>query len=171
MNVMKKIKIDKLTLNIGAGKDATMLKKAVKLLKHITNVDPVQTITQKRLAAWGLRPGLPIGAKITLRDEAVVNELVKRLFAARDNKLKPECFDNYGNISFGIHEYVDIPGVKYETELGILGLQVSITLSRPGFRVKRRKIKKTSIGKKHLITQEEAISFAKENFGIALEED
>ncbi len=171
MNVMKKIKIDKLTLNIGAGKDATMLKKAVKLLKNITNVDPVQTITQKRLAAWGLRPGLPIGAKITLRDKEVVNELVKRLFMARDNKLKAECFDNYGNISFGIHEYVDIPGVKYDTELGILGLQVSITLSRPGFRVKKRKIRKTSIGKTHLIKKEEAISFTKETFGLALEEN
>ncbi|MGE0793277.1 MAG: 50S ribosomal protein L5 [Candidatus Woesearchaeota archaeon] len=170
MNTMKQLRIEKLTLNIGAGKDPVVLKKAVKLLKHITGIDPVQTITQKRLAAWGLRPGLPIGAKITLRGEQVY-DLATRLFAARDNKLQNVWFDNFGNISFGIHEYVDIPGVKYDTELGILGLQVSITLSKPGFRVKKRKIRKTKIGKNQLITKEEAINYVLEKFNLKLEED
>ena len=146
MNTMTQIKIEKLTLNIGAGKDEQVLKKAVKLLKNITGVDPVQTTTTKRLAAWGLRPGLPIGAKITLRGEEV-KDLVKRLFASKENRLKGSWFDNNGNVSFGIHEYVDIPGVKYDTEIGIMSLQVSITLTRPGFRVKRRKLLKSKIGK------------------------
>lgn len=171
MNVMQNIKIEKLTLNIGAGKDSVMLKKAVKLLKHITGLDPVQTITQKRLAAWGLRPGLPIGAKITIRNKEQIQNLGKRLFMARDNRIKEDWFDNHGNISFGIHEYVDIPEVKYDTELGILGLQVSMTLSKPGFRIKKRKINKSKIGKRQLITKESAIKFIIDTFGLKMEED
>lgn len=169
MNAMKEIKIEKLTLNIGAGRDEKVLKKAVKLLKNITGIDPVQTTTKKRLAAWGLRPGLPIGAKITLRGEEVY-ELASRLLVAKEKKIKKSWFDNHGNVSFGIHEYVDIPGVKYDTEIGILGLQVSLTLSRPGFRVKKRKLNKNAIGKSHLISREESIKYISERFEVALEE-
>lgn len=169
MNAMKQIKIEKLTLNIGAGRDDRVLKKAVKLLKNITGVDPVQTTTKRRLAAWGLRPGLPIGAKITLRGDQVY-ELAQRLLAAKEKKIKQSWFDNHGNVSFGIHEYVDIPEVKYDTEIGILGLQVSLTLSRPGYRVKKRKLHKNSIGKSHLITKDEAVGFMTDRFGVAVEE-
>lgn len=169
MNPMREIRIEKLTLNIGAGRDEKVLKKAMKLLKNITGVEPVQTITKKRLAAWGLRPGLPIGAKITLRGDQVY-ELAARLFAAKEKRIKLSWFDNHGNVSFGIHEYVDIPDAKYDTEIGILGLQVSLTLSRSGFRVKKRKLHKDNIGKKHLITREDAIAFISERFGVSMEE-
>jgi len=168
MNPMKEIRIEKLTFNIGAGRDEKVLKKAVKLLKNITGINPVQTVTNKRLAAWGLRPGLPIGAKLTLRGEQV-QDLVSRLLAAKEKRIKQSWFDNHGNVSFGIHEYVDIPGVKYDTEIGILGLQVSLTLTRPGFRVKKRKIRKASVGKNQLITKEEAIAFITEKFGVTME--
>lgn len=169
MNKLREIRIEKLTLNIGAGRDEKVLKKALKLLKNITGIDPVQTMTKKRLAAWGLRPGLPIGAKITLRGEQVY-PLVDRLLAAKDKKIEASWFDAHGNVSFGIHEYVDIPGVKYDTEIGILGLQVSLTLSRPGFRVKQRKIKKSSIGKNQRITKQEAITYLSQRFAVSMEE-
>ncbi len=170
MNAMKNIKIEKLTINIGAGRDEKVLQKATKLIKNITGIEPVRTVTTKRLAAWGLRPGLPIGTKITLRDEEKTVDLVQRLLRAKENKIKPSWFDNYGNLSFGIHEYVDIPGVKYDTEIGILGLQISVTLTRPGFRVKKRKLKKAKIGKSHQISKEEAIDYLKTTFGVVLEE-
>ena len=169
MNAMRAIRIEKLTLNIGAGRDEQVLKKAVKLLKNITGIDPIQTITNKRLATWGLRPGLPIGAKITLRGKDV-QDLAKRFFAAKENRIKPSWFDGYGNVSFGVHEYVDIPGVKYDTEIGILGLQISLTLTRPGFRVKKRKVGKAAIGKTHIITKNDAIKYITDTFGVAMEE-
>ncbi|MBU0472021.1 MAG: 50S ribosomal protein L5, partial [Nanoarchaeota archaeon] len=141
MNSMRQIRIEKVTLNIGAGKDQNRLKHAVTLLKSITGINPVKTITQKRIAGWGLRPGLPIGCKITLRkDEA--KTMLLRLLQAKDNKLTKSSIDNSGNISFGIPEYIDIPEAKYDPEIGIIGLQVSITLGRPGFRIKRRKVMK-----------------------------
>lgn len=142
MNVMKQIHIEKLTLNIGAGKDTKVLEKGQLLLKHITGIEPVQTKTTKRLAEWGLRPGLPIGAKLTIRDSKLINDLVPRFLAAKEKKMTSLWFDDNGNISFGISEYVDIPGVKYNTGIGMLGLQVSITLARPGYRVKKRKLRK-----------------------------
>lgn len=170
MNKMQEIRIEKVTVNIGAGRDEKVLKKAVKLIKNVTGLDPIQTVTQKRLAAWGLRPGLPIGAKITIRDADKIKDLTSRFLMAKENRIKPSWFDNNGNISFGIHEYVDIPGVKYDTEIGIIGLQVSITLSRPGFRVKRRKLLKSKIGHNQLITKEDAIKFLSETFGVKMEE-
>ena len=166
---MKNIRIEKLTLNIGAGKEQAVLDKGMLLLKNISGVSPVKTITQKRIAGWGLRPGLPIGCKITLRREKA-QELVPRLLAARNNFLSETNFDAHGNVSFGIHEYIDIPGVKYDHTIGIMGLQVSLTLNRPGFRIKKRKIMKRKIPRKHRIKKEEAVDFMKNKYSIKIEE-
>lgn len=169
MNPMKEIKIEKLVLNFGAGKDQNLLTKGIKLLKNITGINPVQTVTQKRIPQWGLRPGLPIGAKITLRgDEAT--KLLERFLKAKDDLLKPSCFDGAGNVSFGVPEYIDIPGVEYDPDIGIIGLQVTITLKRPGFRVKQRSVNQQKLGHNHKITQNEAIDFFKGKFKIAVGE-
>ena len=170
MNPSRNIKINKVTLNIGAGKDQVKLDKGIKLLKSITNVSPVKTVTSKRIPGWGLRPGLPIGCKVTLRRKNAV-EVLKRLIQAKDNNLRESQFDNNGNIAFGIEEYIDIPGVKYDPEIGIIGLEVCVTLERNGFRIKRRKIAKKKIPKKHTITKQEAIDFMKKEFNIKLEGD
>lgn len=167
MNKMRDIRIEKLTLNVGAGKDTAVLEKGLKLLKNITGIDPVKTFTRKRIPTWGLRPGLPIGCKITLRKEAA-KALLKKLLSAKDNKLTENQFDSSGNIAFGITEYIDIPGTKYDPEIGMMGLQVCLTLERPGFRVKKRRLKNT-ISKNHLITKDEAMAFMKDNFAIKIE--
>lgn len=170
MKPMRQIRIEKLTLNIGAGKDQDKLKKGIKLLKNLTGVNPVKTITDKRIATWGLRPGLPIGCKLTLRKE-IAKTTFKRLLKAKDNKLSIASIDNSGNISFGIHEYVDIPEAKYDPEIGMMGLQVSITLERPGFRIKRRKIMKRKIPVSHKISREDATDYLKKEFSIKVGEE
>ncbi len=170
MNPMKEIRIEKVTLNVGAGKDQIKLKKSIQLLKNLTGIEPVKTITQKRIAGWGLRPGLPIGCKITLRNNEA-KDLISRLLKAKENKLQVSCVDNSGNISFGIPEYIDIPDAKYDPEIGILGLQVSLTLQRPGFRIKRRKIMKRKIPMKHRISREDSISFLAKEFKVKVGED
>lgn len=169
MNAMRQIRIEKLTLNIGAGKDQNKLKKGQKLLKHLTGIDSVNTITQKRIAGWGLRPGLPIGCKITLRNEDA-GKMLARLLKAKENHLDLSCVDDSGNISFGIHEYIDIPDAKYDPEIGIIGLQASITLERPGFRIKRRKLVKRRIPLSHKISKEDTIEFLKKEFKVAIGE-
>jgi large subunit ribosomal protein L5 len=167
---MREIRIEKLTLNIGAGKDKQILDKGTKLLKNITGISPVRTVTQKRIAGWGIRPGLPIGCKITLRKEKA-KEILKNMILAKENLLSQSNFDDNGNMSFGITEYIDIPGVKYDPEIGIIGLQVSLTLERPGFRIKKRKIQKKKIPATHKISKQDAINFMKKNFQIQIKEE
>lgn len=169
MNPMQQIRIEKLTLNIGAGKEPEVLKKGVKLLKNLTSTEPVKTFTQKRIPGWGLRPGLPIGCKVTLRKEAA-KEMLRRLLDARGNKLIPSQFDNNGSISFGVPEYIDIKGAKYDPEIGIMGLEASITLERPGFRIKRRVRQKKKLPMRVRIKKEDAIAYLQKEFSVIVEE-
>lgn len=166
---MKKIRIEKITLNFGAGTDQKKLEKGIKLIEMIAGKAPVKTKTQERIPGWGLRPGLAIGCKITLRSD--IEPLLKRLIAAKENVLSLKNFDSNGNISFGIPEYVDIPEAKYSPELGIIGFEVSVTLSRPGFRVKKRKIMKRKIPMRHRVSKEDAVAFMKETFSVKLKEE
>jgi len=170
MNPMKRIRIEKLTLNIGAGKDQQLLVKAEKLIEQLTGLKPVRTKTQKRIPGWGLRPGLPIGTKLTLRGAQVMT-LIPQLLAAKKNTLKPSNFDQAGNISFGIPEYIDIEGAKYDPDIGMIGLQACITLDRPGYRVKRRRVRQVKPGKRHRITPDEARQFMFETFKTTIEDE
>lgn len=167
MNPMRNIRIEKVTLNIGAGKDQARLENGLRLLKLITGRTPVKTFTNKRIPAWGLRPGLPIGCKITLRKDAA-KDVLKRLIEARSNLLSNMQFDDCGNFSFGIKEYIDIAGVKYDPKMGIIGLEVSVTLERPGFRIRRRSLLNKKIPKRHAISKEDAIEFMKKEFSIKI---
>ncbi len=168
-NPMKEIRVEKITLNIGCGTDQNKLDKALLLLKTITNAKPVKTFAKKRIPEFGLRPGLPIGAKVTLRKDKA-EKLLVALLEAKDKILKSNSFDDNGNVSFGIEEYIDIHGVKYNPEIGIMGLEVCITLERRGFRIRKRKKMKRKISKSHKITKEEAIEFMKKKFSVKVEE-
>ena len=169
MNPMKSIKIEKVTLNIGAGKDQSRLEKGIVLLNSIGNGIPIKTVTNKRIQEWGLRPGLPIGCKLTLRKSKAA-KLLPRLLESVDNKLSQRQFDDNGNIAFGIHEYIEIPGIKYDPKIGIMGLQVCVTLERPGFRIKKRRVMPRKIPIRHRISKQEAIEFMSKNFKIVVEE-
>lgn len=170
MNKMKEIRIEKVTLNIGAGEAGDKLEKAMKLLSTITSRKPVRTVSHKRIPSWSVRPGLTIGTKVTVRGKPA-EELLKRLLSAVDNQLKPGCFDQEGNFSFGIPEYIDIPGVEYIVEVGIIGLDVTVTLSRAGFRIKKRKFQRRRVPTKHRITSEEAMGYMKDKFEIKIGEE
>lgn len=166
---MQQPRIEKITLNIGAGKDQTKLEKGMVVLKSITGIDPLKTVTQKRIPSWGLRPGLPIGCKITLRKQEAI-DVLKRLLEAKENTLKSGNFDRLGNISFGIAEHIDIPGITYDPKIGVLGLQVCVTLEKPGYRIKKRKLKPKTIPARHCVNKDEAIKFMQEQFNIKIGE-
>ncbi len=163
-NPMRNIKIVGITLNIGAGKNEDLLKKGLILLKKLSPLTPVKTVTKKRIPNWGLRPGLVIGCKVTIRNDPEL--LLKRLLAAKSNRLPRNCFDSQGNLSFGIPEYIDIEGLEYDPQLKIIGLEVAVTLERPGYRIKRRKLRQVPVGKNHRIINEEAIAFMEEKLGV-----
>ena len=167
MNKMQEIRVEKITLNIGTGAPGEKLDKATKLLQNLTGVKPVQTSTKKRIPTWGLRPGLKIGCKVTLRGEKA-KSFLKRLLEAKGNQLKASSFDQGGNVSFGIPEYLDIPGAEYDMSIGIIGLEAAVTLARPGFRIARRNIQKKPIPKKAQIKKEEAMHFMTTAFGTKI---
>ncbi|MEM2936787.1 MAG: 50S ribosomal protein L5, partial [Candidatus Bathyarchaeia archaeon] len=116
---------------------------------------------------FGIRKGEPIACLVTLRGEKARNFL-KRAFSAVDNKLLESCFDNKGNFSFGIKEHIEIPGTRYRPELGIYGMDVSVALERPGYRVKRRHRLKSKVGTKHVLTPNETMQLIKDEFGIEI---
>lgn len=169
MNKMQEIRIEKLTFNIGVGAPGDQLNKAKKLLKQLTGLEPIETSSLKRIPTWGVRPNLSIACKVTLRGKKA-EELLKGLLAAKGNQLPKTKFDSNGNFSFGLHEYIDIPGVKYDPSIGIIGFEVAVTLQRPGFRIKRRSMKRSKIPDRHKITREEAIQFVKEKYGTEIVE-
>ena len=167
---MQEVRIEKVTLNIGTGGPGELLDKAMKLLNTITSAKPVTTKSKKRIPTWGLRPGLQIGCKVTLRKKKA-EELLKRLLTAKENKLSQSNIDNSGNLSFGIAEYLDIPDVEYDIEIGIIGLEAAITLERPGYRIKKRQLQKKKIPHKHQITKEDAKKFMETKFNVNFKEE
>lgn len=155
---MRKIRIEKVTLNIGTTTDKEKIERALKLLEKITGRKPIPTKTRKR-NTFGIARGRVIGAKVTLRGKAA-EEMLNNVLKAVRNTLRVEQI-NGGNFSIGIKEYIDLPGVKYDPSIGVMGFDCCVTLERPGYRVKRRRRRKAKIGKKHLITKEETIEWLK----------
>ena len=95
-------------------------------------------------------------------------DLLERLFQARDNRIEAKRFDSNGNFSIGVAEYIDIPGVDYDPEIGIMGFDVSVTLERPGYRVRKRVLKRQKVGRRHIITADEAMEWVKKEFGVEI---
>ena len=160
---MQEIRIEKVTLNMGCAGDKKKIEIAQKFLEKITGQKPYVTLTHKR-TTFGSAKGKPMGVKVTLRKDRAKNFL-KDALESIDKKISPSKV-NDGNFSFGIKESIDLPNVKYDPDIGIVGLDVCVTLERPGFRVKRRGIKQAKVGKKHLITKQETIDWLKKNFEV-----
>lgn len=167
-NPMREVLLGKVTLNIGAGESGPKLEKSKAILEKISGKKAIFTKTRKR-STFGVAKGKPIGAKITIRGKEA-EELLKKLLQAKDSKLKPSYFDTTGSVSFGIAEYINIPGIKYDPDIGILGMDVCVTFTRRGYRIKKRKLKPRKVGKAHKITTEEAMEFMKAKFGVELVE-
>ena len=168
-NSMKKVMLDKLTLNIGAGEAGPILEKGKVLLEKISEKKVVITKTHKRTTFGGAK-GRPIGVKVTLRGEAAM-ELLGRLLQGIENTLKPSQFDRQGNVSFGVVEYIHVPGLKYDPDIGIMGFDVCVTLKRPGFRISRKRIRPGRIGESHRITPDDSQKWITENFQTKITEE
>ena len=165
---MKKIIVDKVVINIGVGKSGEPIEKAKKALLELTGQQPAVRGAKKTVRDFGIHKGEPIGAVVTMRRDPAI-EFLKRVIAAKKNVLKASSFDNFGNISVGIHEHIDIPGTKYNPDIGIFGMDVNVVLSRPGYRIARKSRKSAKIGKAHRINKDDAIEFFKQEYGAQVE--
>ena len=164
---MRKVQLEKLTLNVGCGGDLEKIERAKKMLEMLTGQKPVVTLSKKR-STFGVAKGKPVGVKVTLRKKKA-EELLKKILAAKDNKVKLSQFDPEGNFSVGVGEYIELPGVKYSPEIGILGFDATATFKRAGYRIKYRKRAKRKIPNKHRIKREEVVEWLRQNFGVGVE--
>ena len=164
---MRKISLEKVVLNMGVGKSGDIIEVSKKALDQISGKRSCAREAKETQRDWGVRKGEPIGVAVTIRGEDA-RVLLKRLLEAKGNTVNGKAFDNFGNYSFGIREHIDIPGVKYDPQIGILGLGISVTLTRPGFGIRRRSKHKASVGKSHIITSQEAKDYLVREFGVTV---
>ena len=166
-NIMKMVNLEKVVLNMGVGKSGDAVEIAKKALDQISGKKSCNRSAKKAHRDWGVRKGEPIGASVTIRgDDAKI--LLKKLFEAKGNSVNERSLDRMGNLSFGILEHIDIPGIKYDPKIGILGLDVSARLTRPGFNIRVRSRHKASVGIRHKITPAEAKTYLTKEFGVVV---
>jgi large subunit ribosomal protein L5 len=165
-NPMRRPRIEKVVVNFGVGASGEKLVKAMNVLESLTGQKPVQGISKRTIRDWGIRKGEPISCKVTLRGEKA-HDFLRRALEVVEMRLDPDSIDERGNFSFGIREHIQIPGVRYDPQLGIFGMDVCVTMERPGYRIRRRRKARKNIPRSHQITKEETIVFMEEEFGVS----
>ncbi len=164
-NPMRSPRIEKVVVSGGATADE--LKKEHKLLEMLTKRKAQILTSKKRIPEFNVNPGLEVGTRVTLRGKSAI-EMLKSLLGAIDNKLnKKQISENH--FSFGIHEYIEIPGVEYKREIGIRGLNVTVVFSRKGARIARKKLKFGRIPGKQHVSQLEIIKYMEDVFKTKVE--
>jgi len=163
LNPMRRITVDKIVVNIGVGQAGEQLIKGEKVLEMITGRKPARTRSKTQNKELGIRVGMPIGAKVTLRGNQA-QEFLKTALYIRLNKINWYSFDQEGNFSFGVPDYTNFPNQKYNPEIGIFGMDVCVTLRRPGGRVARRRRAAGRIPRSHRINAEEAKAWLTDKF-------
>lgn len=165
MTNMREPKIEKVTVNIGVGEAGERLRKAEQVLQEITKQKPVMTISKTINKDWNIRKGMPIGVKVALRGE-VAADFLKRALLTRTNKIADWSFDDEGNVSFGIPDHTEFEEMKYNPDIGVFGMDICITMGRPGYRIKKRRINAKKIPQRHRMTPEDAIKHLQEAFNV-----
>ena len=170
-NVMLKPRVIKVTLNIGVGEGGKRLELAEKVITLLTGLSPVRTLGKIQNRDLKVRKGAPIGCKVTMRNSEQMAQFLKDAFWVRENLIPSWNFDSQGNLSFGIRDYTDFPGQKYNPDIGIFGMDVNVVLERPGHRVSRRRRYKSKVGKLHRLDKQKSIEFFTSEFGIKIVEE
>ena len=134
-SVMEVPRITKVTVNMGLGKalgDKKILENAVNELSEITGQKPVVTKARKSIAAFKVREGWPVGAKVTLRRERMYEFLDRLINIAlprvRDFRgVNGRAFDGQGNYTLGIKEQIIFPEIEYDKIDAIRGMDICIS--------------------------------------------
>ena len=168
MAALNQVFLEKLTLNIGVGEGGQALENARTLLERISSRTPVTTIAKTRNPTFNIRKGDAIGTKITLRGKSAEDVLTRALVAV-DKRILQKSFDAYGNVSFGVKEYIDFPGVKYDPKIGMLGFDVCVSLRKKGVRVAKRRRANRKLPRKQIVSVKEASDFMQKTYGANIE--
>jgi large subunit ribosomal protein L5 len=170
-NPMTQLRVTKVCVNIGVGEGGDRLVNAENVLEMVTGVRPQRTLGRIQNRDLKVRLGAPIGCKVTIRNQAKIMEFLKDAFNCRENTIPSWNFDREGNLSFGVRDYTDFPGQKYDPEIGIYGMDITAVLERPGHRVNRRRRAKAKVGKAHKVTTDESRTWFAQTFGLNILEE
>jgi large subunit ribosomal protein L5 len=163
MTSMRDVHIDKVVVHMGVGESGEKLVKAENIMKTITGQTPIRSIAKQTQPAFSLRKGAPIGCKVTLRGKPAV-DFFKTSLGIINNTLFESQFDKSGNFSFGVEEHTDFPGMSYDPQIGIYGMDVNVVLERNGIRITRRRMEKKKLPAKQRVKKEDAIAFLKQEY-------
>jgi len=162
-------RVAKITVNIGVGEAGEKLKKAESVLEGLTHQKPVQTLSKTTSKDWGIRKLMPIGCKVTLRKKAAASFLASAL-KLRENKISSYSFDDQGNFSFGIPDHTLFEGQKYDPSVGIFGMDICVTVERPGYRIKNRRIDRRKVPRRHMLSREATMKFLTDAYHVEVVE-
>ena len=154
-------RIDKVVVNLNVGKSGVPLENASNVLLEITGQKPVKKKAKKTIRDFGIRQGEPVSCVVTLRKQRAT-DFLRKVLPVVDNKISRTSFDKQGNFAFGLKEHIEIAGVKYDPNVGIFGMDICVSVNRPGNRVKIRRKHKSHIGTNHLLTPNDSIAFIKQ---------
>ena len=171
MNPMNQLRVTKVCVNIGVGEGGDRLLNAENVLEMVTGVKPQRTLGRIQNRDLKVRIGAPIGCKATMRKQDDIKTFLTNAFECRENIIPSWNFDREGNLSFGVRDYTDFPGQKYDPDIGIFGMDITVVLERPGHRVSRRRRAKSKVGMKHRVSPDEARAWFVENFNINILEE
>jgi large subunit ribosomal protein L5 len=162
---MRDIYIDKVVVHMGVGESGEKLVKAENIMKMITKQTPIRSIAKMTQPAFSIRKGAPIGCKVTLRGKSA-RDFFSTSIGIINKTVFESQFDKSGNISFGIEEHTDFPGMSYDPQIGIFGMDVNVVLERKGIRITRRRMEQKKIPAKQRVKKEDAIAFLKEQYQV-----
>jgi len=164
-NPMRQMRINKLVINIGTGSDVSQQANARRLLEIITGAKPADEVSRSRNPAFKITKGQKIGAFVTIRGEKA-RPLIAKLFDAVDNKITDRAITDNG-VSFGIKEYIDISGIKYDPKVGMLGMNVNVSFRRNGLRVALRKRMRAHVPAGHrAVSRDDVKQFLNREFKV-----
>ena len=137
--------------------------KAIKVLKDLSNQNPITSKAKYTIRSFGIKRNEEIGTHVTVRGRKA-EELLKLALKVKDNELKAGNFSSTGNFGFGIQEHIDL-GIKYDPNTGIYGMDFYTVLQRKGKRVAQRKRRTGRLGNFQKVTKDEAQKWFVEKLG------
>ena len=165
-HAMREPRVEKVVVHMGVGQGGRELADAEQILADVAGQEPVRTTAKKTEPDFNIREGDPIGAKVTLRGEDAASFLGTALTLAN---LAESQFDDTGNFSFGVADHTDFPGQEYDPTIGIYGLDVTVNLVRPGYRVAKRDRASRSIPSTHRLTVEDAVAHVEQSYDVEVD--
>ncbi len=167
-NPMRNPKVEKVIVHMGVGESGQHLVDAEGIMEEITGQSIVRCYAKRTLPSFSIKKNEPIGCKVTLRGDRAQKFLELSLDIV-ERRLNASQFDKYGNVSFGVEEHTDYPGMKYDPNIGVFGMDINVVVNRPGYRVSKRRGSKRKIPLSHKITREDTISFFKDKYSVEVE--